>query len=319
MSPELPGAASGAPSPEGGPEESPKEPPARSGASVLSPGVRAMLISAFAFSVMSALVKSVGDRLPSVEIAFVRAVITLGISAYQVRRAGLSPFGTGDRKWLIVRGLLGFLGLHCYFYAVTALPLADATVIHFLNPLLVALLAPLVLRESARGLDFVAVFLGLVGVVLVARPPLLFGDAGEPLPPLGLAAALGGALAAAGAYLVVRRLRSEHPLVVVLQFPMLGVPLTLPLVIPVWVWPTPTEWALLIVMGLFTQLGQLKMTESLHYESAARATAVSYAQIPFAILWGWLFFADVPPMLALLGTLLIVGGTLVVGARRPSG
>lgn len=291
------------------------EPP-KTPATLFSPGIRAMLISAFAFSVMSALVKAVSDHLPSVEIAFVRAVITLGISGYQVRRAGLSPFGTGDRKWLLIRGLLGFIGLHCYFYAVTALPLADATVIHFLNPLLVALLAPLVLREPARGLDFLGVVLGLCGVVLVARPPFLFGDAGESLPPWGIAAALGGSLAAAGAYLVVRRLRHEHPLVVVLQFPMLGVPLTLPLVIPVWVWPTPTEWALLLVMGAFTQLGQLKMTESLKSETAARATAVSYAQIPFSILWGWTFFADVPPLLALLGTALIIGGTLVVMNRR---
>lgn len=293
----------------------------------MSPGVRAMLVSAFAFSVMSALVKMLGDRIPSIEIAFVRAVITLGISLVQVRRAGLSPFGVSERKWLIVRGLTGFVGLHCYFYAVTALPLADATVIHFLNPLLVALMAPFVLGERGKATDAIGVVLGLVGVVLVTRPPALFGDVmheSDALPTLGVVAALGGALAAAAAYMVVRKLRTEHPLVVVLQFPMLGVPLTLPFVIPIWVWPTPMEWALLIVMGLFTQLGQIKMTESLHHESAARATAVSYAQIPFAMLWGWLLFGDLPPLLAIGGTALIVLGTLVVmrgtvPAQRSSG
>lgn len=293
----------------------PSEPTAQQTRFGLTPGLRAMLVSAFAFSIMSAIVKMVGDRLPSVEIAFVRAVVTLAISLYQVRRAGLSPFGTSERKWLVIRGLLGFVGLHCFFYAVTALPLADATVIHFLNPLLVAALAPLLLRERARGFDVIGILLGLCGVILVARPPALFGgvmDVGDALPTLGVLAGLGGAFAAAGAYLVVRKLRSEHPLVVVLQFPMLGVPLSLPLVLPVWVWPTPREWGLLLLMGAFTQLGQIKMTEALHQEAATRATALSYAQIPFSMLWGFLLFGDVPPWMAILGTLLIVAGTLVV-------
>lgn len=286
-------------------------------AALSSPGVRAMLLSAFAFSVMSALVKALGSRLPSIEIAFVRAVVTLAISLFQVKRAGLSIFGQGQRGWLVLRGVIGFVGLHSYFYAVTALPLADATVLHFLNPLLVALLAPLFLGERGRIADALGIVLGLVGVVLVARPPALFGDAGEALPPLGIAAGLLGALAATGAYLVVRKLRSEHPLVVVLQFPMLGVPLTLPLVLPIWIWPTPAEWALLLVMGLFTQLGQIQMTESLRHETAARATALSYAQIPLSILWGLLFWGDVPAPLAVAGTLCIAAGTALVVARRP--
>ncbi len=283
-----------------------------------APGVRAMLLSALAFSVMSALVKVLGARLPSIEIAFVRAVVTLAVSLAQVKHAGLSIFGSGQRGWLILRGLIGFVGLHSYFYAVTSLPLADATVLHFLNPLLVALLAPLLLGERGRLIDGLAIVLGLAGVVLVARPPALFGAAGEALPPLGIAAGLMGALAATGAYLVVRKLRSEHPLVVVLQFPMLGVPLTLPLVLPIWIWPTPSEWALLVVMGLFTQLGQLKMTESLRHESAARGTALSYAQIPLSVLWGWLFWGDVPPPLAVGGTLCIAAGTALVVRGQPA-
>src|SRR5262245_11252543 len=103
----------------------------------LTPGVRAMVLSAVAFSVMSALVKLAGARLPSVEIALVRAAISAVLSYWAVRRAGLSPWGN-DRKWLFVRGALGFVGLHCYFYAVTVLPLADATVIQLTNPVLVA-------------------------------------------------------------------------------------------------------------------------------------------------------------------------------------
>src|SRR5690349_15970808 len=103
-----------------------------------------MIASALAFAVMSAGVKIAGARIPSVEIALVRGVVTLALSYWALRRAGISPWGR-DNRWLLVRGLLGFGGLHCYFYAVTALPLAEATVIHFTNPLWVALAAPFLL------------------------------------------------------------------------------------------------------------------------------------------------------------------------------
>lgn len=282
----------------------------------LTPGIRAMLLSALAFSVMSALVKLAGERLHSFEIALVRGVVTLALSWWAVRRAGLSPWGT-DRKWLIARGALGFVGLHCYFYSVTHLPLADATVIQLTNPLLVAMAAPMVLGEPLRRSDVAGVVLGLAGVVLLARPTFLFGGSAQPLDPLGLGVAIVGAVISAGVYLVVRKLRAtEHPLVVVLQFPMLVVPLTIPLAVPVWRWPTAWEWLVLAGVGVFTQIGQVKMTEALHLEPAARATAVSYVQIVFATVLGIALFREAPTAWTLAGALTIAIGTAIVVRPR---
>lgn len=283
----------------------------------ISPGIRAMLLSAFAFSVMSPLVKVAGDRLSSVEIGLVRGVLTLGFSAWAVWRAGLSPWGH-DRKWLVVRGLLGFAGLHCYFYGVTHLPLADATVIHLTNPLLVAIAAAIFLGDPLRRADLVGIGLGLTGVVLVSRPSFLFGGGDRPLDPLALGIAVLGAIIGASAYVVVRKLRAtEHPLVVVLQFPLLTVPLTLPIVAPVWVWPTPWEWLVMLGVGIFTQIGQVKMTEALHLEPAARATAVSYVQILFAMAFGVALFRETPTPWTIAGAVAIAIGTAVVARPRP--
>ena len=281
----------------------------------LSPGVRAIIISAFAFALMSAGVKIAGERLPSVEIAIVRGVVTLVLSFWALRRAGISPWGH-DNRWLLVRGLLGFGGLHCYFYAVTVLPLAEATVIHFTNPLFVAIAAPFVLGEKLGRAEIVGVVLGFVGVVFVARPAFLFGGPGITLSPFGVMVGLMGAVFGACAYMVVRKLRTEHPLVVVFHFPLLVVPLTLPLVIPVWIMPTPFEWLLLVGIGIVTQVGQVKMTEGIHLEPAARATAVSYVQIIFSFALGFALFDDVPTPLTWLGAGLIAAGTLVVATRR---
>lgn len=276
-----------------------------------------MVVSAFAFAVMSALVKALGARLPSVEIAIFRGVVTLVASYVALRRAGIPAFGHPN-KWLLVRGLIGFGGLQCYFYAVTALPLAEATVIHFTNPLFVAMAAPFVLGERVGPREAAGVALGLAGVIFVTQPAFLFGGAGVVLSPLGVAIGLMGAVFGASAYLVVRKLRSEHPLVVVFHFPLLAVPLSIPLAVPVWRTPTLGELGLLLVMGLFTQLGQLKMTEGLRQEPAARATAASYVQIVFSFALGAVFFHELPTPLTWVGAALVTAGTLVVATAKPA-
>lgn len=287
----------------------------------MSPGIRSMLASAFAFSVMSMLVKVAGNRLPSMEVVLVRGVITLALSYWAIRRAGLSPWGN-DKRWLVLRGLLGSLGLHCYFYSVTRLPLADATVIQLTNPLLVALAAPFFLGEKMRVIEAFAVSIGLLGVVFVSRPTSLFGEGavgGAALDPLGLTIAITGACISSVVYLVIRRLRTtEHPLVVVLQAPLLTVPLTLPFVWSSWVWPTPFEWLVLLGVGIATQIGQVNMTKALHLEPAARATAVSYVQVLFAIGFGIVLFAEIPTPFTMLGAFAIAMGTaLVLKSRAP--
>jgi drug/metabolite transporter (DMT)-like permease len=137
-------------------------------------GLRYMVAAAFFFSVMSLFVKLAGQRLPTTEIVLARSVVMLVISYGLVRRADLRPWGT--RKLLLVtRGLIGFSALLCFFVAVTRLPLADVTVIHFTNPVFTALLAAIILGESMRRREVVGLALSIVGVALVARPSCLFG------------------------------------------------------------------------------------------------------------------------------------------------
>lgn len=275
-----------------------------------------MAASALAFSIMSALVKAVGVRLPSQEIVLARAVVALVLSWVLLRRAGIHPWGQ-QRGLLLLRGCFGFLGLLCVFYSLTHLPLAEATVIQYLHPVFTGILAGLVLGErGGRGLA-IGVALSLAGVAAVARPDVFLGG-DSALPPLALAAALGGAFFSACAYVLVRRLAAtEHPLVIVFYFPLIAAPAALPAVIPVWVWPEGIEWLLLLGVGVATQLGQVALTRGMQHEPAGRATALSYLQVAFAVIWGALFFGEVPDEWTLVGALLILAGTAVAAFRAP--
>jgi drug/metabolite transporter (DMT)-like permease len=274
-----------------------------------------MAYGAFWFSVMSLLVKVAGQRIPTMEIVFVRGVISLVLSWFLVRRAGLRVWGTNPPR-LLVRGMVGFAGLACFYYAVVHLPLAEATVIQYTNPVFTALLAAWLLRERLGWLEGVCVSVSLAGVVLMARPGFLFGS-GSALPPLVVSIAVAGAVFSAAAYVSVRWLSgSEHPLVIVFYFPLVTVPATLPFLALGAVWPRGWEWLVLLGIGVTTQIAQVYMTKGLQLVPAGRATAIGYTQIVFAASWGVVFFAEVPDSWSLGGAALIMASSLALAWWR---
>ncbi|WP_222615395.1 DMT family transporter [Persicimonas caeni] len=274
-------------------------------------GLTYMAISAFFFSIMGLLVKVAGERLPSQEIVFFRSLLVLIFAWWMLKRAGVNPWGN-NKKWLVVRGFTGFMALSCFYYGVTHLPLADATLIMYSNPVFTALLAAVFLGERLKKVDLLGVVLSLGGVVLIAQPSFIFGGASR-LDPFDVGVALAGAVFAAISYVIVRKLReSEHALVVVFYFPLIATPASIPTALPDAIIPTWWELGVLLAIGIVTHIAQVAMTKGLHLEEAGRATAVSYLQVVFAFVWGMFFFDEFPTVLSVIGALLIVGSTIAI-------
>ncbi|WP_315859056.1 DMT family transporter [Cyanobium sp. A1C-AMD] len=269
-----------------------------------------MVASALSFSLMGVCVKQVGGRIPVAEVVFARAIVSVALSWWLLHRAGIPAWG--KRRWLLIwRGAIGTAALVCVYAALAALPLAAATVLQYLYPPFTALLAWLMLGEPIGKRVLAAMALGWLGVLLVAQPAgLLQGGATLALVPVLIAVA--GALFTAFAYVSVRSLgTSEHPLVIVFYFPLVALPLSLPLVALNPVLPTPAELLWLVGVGVFTQLGQVYLTRSLTALPAARATAISYVQVLFAGGWGWLLFGESIDSWTIAGAGLVLAATLV--------
>jgi drug/metabolite transporter (DMT)-like permease len=270
-----------------------------------------MVLSAFAFSWMTVFVKLSGRRLPWQEVVFARALVTLLLSYLAVRAAGVPPLGT-HKKLLVVRGFFGFMGLSSVFYAVTHLPLAEATVLQYMYPPLTVLLASVALREPIDRSVVLSMAISVLGLILVAQPAALFGEAAAPLDALGLVAACLGAFFSACAYVTVRTLgQGEHPLVIVLYFPLIALPGSLLTALPYIELPQGIEWLWLLLLGIATQVGQVSVTRGLSTDAAGRMAAYSYVQVPFAGLWGVWLFHEKPTPLSLAGGALIIAGALV--------
>ena len=283
----------------------------------ITTGLRHMLVGAFWFSVMSVLVKIAGRRLPSMEIVFFRGLLTLALSYAMVKRARIEPVLGVNRRLLLQRGILGAAALACFLFSLTHLPLAESTLIQYMNPVFAILVAHWWFGERMGRGEWIALVASLTGVLLITRPAFLFGGAASGIDPWHALIALGGAAFSGSAYATIRQMPKERPEVVVLYLPLMSVPMSLPFIATNWHMPTWDEWLLLIGIGLATQLAQTSMTRGLQIEKTARATMVGYVQIIFAGAWGALLFRESITWWTILGAAIVLAGMLsLVVVRR---
>lgn len=268
-----------------------------------------MLMSALGFALMAVCVKQVSTYgIPVLEIIAARALVSLSISYLDVKRKGISLWGH-NKPLLIARGGVGAFALICVYYAVTTLPLAEATLLQYLHPAFTAIIALLFLRERIHLATIVCIVLSIIGLFLMVRPQSVIS--GEMVFPfMSIVAGILGALGSAVAYVLVRKLsQTEDSSVIIFYFPMIALPLAVLLPGDEFVLPDFNATILLLLVGVFTQVGQVGLTKAMQTEHAGRATAYSYVQVVFAVILGWLFFSELPSGWTWLG-----GGLIMLGA-----
>ncbi|WP_022942849.1 DMT family transporter [Psychromonas hadalis] len=279
--------------------------------SYFSPSMRFMLLSAFAFSLMTACVKLVATHnIPVFEIIAARAFVSLVISYLDIKRKKIALWGN-NKKLLMARGIIGTLALICIYYAVTTLPLAEATLLQYTYPVFTAVLAFFFLKEKIQRSTLICIILSLLGLVVMVMPNLSTSS-NIVLPWFSVFVALLGALGSAIAYVIVKRLsQSEDSSVIIFYFPLIALPLSIILLGDDFVMPNGEALMLLLFVGIFTQVGQVGLTKAMQSEVATKVSAFSYIQVVFSIIFGLIIFNEVPSVWTLSGGLLIVIGALI--------
>lgn len=266
--------------------------------------------SALVFAVMGMFVKLASETLPIGEIVFVRFALAIPISLILVKRAGVSLWGN-NKLGLAGRGAVFYVGLTVYYVSLKMLPLADATTLQNLTPIMTALLAWWWLGEKVGGSTMIAIVCGIAGVALIMNPRGSNLDAG------GVAISMSCVVLFAISFVMVRKLsRTEHPHVIVFYCSIVPAPLALPWAAVSWVTPNATEWLLLALVAITTQITQTLLTMGFALERAARASTLSYLQVLFSMILQIIVFGHVPTIFTVMGMALIVAGAFAVA--RPA-
>ena len=270
-----------------------------------------MLLSALGFALMAASVKEVSALgIPVLEIVAARAIVSAIISYGDIKRKKISVWGN-NKPLLIARGTVGAFALMFVYYAVTTLPLAEATILQYLHPVFTAILALVFLKEMIQRSTIACIVISLVGLFIMIQPNLKVDGVVE-YPWVSIGAAVLGAFGSAVAYVIVKKLtKTDDSSVIVFYFPMVSLPIAIIMLGDNFVVPSMAAIVLLILVGIFTQVGQVGLTKALHCEDASKATAYAYVQVLFSVMIGWAYFSEVPAITTFIGGGLIMFGALV--------
>ncbi len=293
-------------------------------------GIALLVFATAIFSVQDVVIKLFSGTYPAHQIVFVRSLVgLLPILLIVWLEGGARLLRTSRPGLQILRGLLGFLAYTTYYLALSALPLADTVTLFYASPLFVTALAVPLLGERVGPRRWLAVWLGFLGVVAVTRP---FGGDLEPAMLLAVASALTYGLcmlitrklarSEAGStlafYMMATFLAASAVAALVLgdgRFAVESHP-SLAFLTRAWVWPTTRDLMWLVLLGLISGAGFYCISQAYRIASASLVAPFEYASLPWAILWGYLFWADVPAGSTMLGLLLIVGSGLYIIHRE---
>jgi drug/metabolite transporter (DMT)-like permease len=276
-------------------------------------GIAAMLIAAASFSLMDAGLKLLSPHYPALQVAAMRAMASLPLVALYVAWRGALPTLLKIRWPLhLLRGGLGIAMLSLFAFGLRGLPMADAYAIFFVAPLLITALSVPFLGERVERPRWIAIAVGLAGVLVVLRPT------GEGMLTLGglavLVAALGYAVSAITVRIVARTDSSESQVFWLMTMVALGAGA---MAAPDWVGVRLADgWVLLgvAVSGFF---GQLAITEAFRHGEASAIAPFEYSALAWALILDWSLWRTLPDGYTLLGAAIIIAsGVYLVRHER---
>ena len=196
------------------------------------------------------------------------------------------------------------------FIGLTYLPIADATAINFMAPLFITALSGPFLGERVGPHRWIAVLLGLGGMIYILRP-------GGDLYHWSALVTLLGAACFAVFQIMTRKLSSSDSTVTTLSYTAIGGLLWTSLVmLPFWQWPEAAHWVIFLCIGLLGLLAHLCMISAFARAQASLLAPFNYSKLLWAIVAGYLVFDHIPSVETLLGSVVIIASGLYVLYRE---
>lgn len=282
-------------------------------------GITLRILSTLAFALMGVCVKALGDTVPLGQVVFFRSTVALLPLVVFLWWRGDWPRGlmTSRPFGHIGRCLMGALAMFTSFATIRLLPLAEATMLAYLSPVMLALLGWVLLREQLNARRIGGVALGLAGAAAFCLPALagVLPEAGG----LGVSLGLLTAVLTAGALIQVRRLTllGEGAGAIAFWFAVVSGLCGLATLPWGWVWPGAAGVTLLIATGLAGGLAHILMTLSFSHADASALAPFEYLSVLWAVALGFAVFAEVPGVTFLLAGPLILVGAFVARSGRP--
>jgi drug/metabolite transporter (DMT)-like permease len=276
-------------------------------------GIVMMLAAVIAFAVMDVLMKRLVADYPAMQVTFMRAAASLPLLL-----AANAAFGQWRdlvaKRWglHVMRGFLSVALLSSFVYAVSQLSLANTYAIFMSAPLLITALSVPILGERVGWRQWLAVLVGLVGVIIVLKPT------GSGLVTIGGLAALASAIGYAISAITIRIVTRTDSSAATVFWSLFFVATISGIIAGFrWVPVSWDHWLLIAALGLTGALGQYFITEAFRLAAPPVIAPLEYTALAWGMLFDWLIWSTAPGLRMLAGAFVIVAsGIYVINRER---
>jgi drug/metabolite transporter (DMT)-like permease len=273
-------------------------------------GALFVLGASFMFAMMGTLVKVVSTSLNNEMVVFFRNVCALIFIlpwiAYSRPSGGIK---TSFFRFHLLRSAAGLGAMYCFFYAIAQLRLSEAFLLFSTSPIFIPLIAYMWMREEVTYSTRGAIIAGFIGIVLILKPG--FGV----FQPAMLVALAGGGLAALAMVTIRRMSLSEPTIRIVFYFTIFSTVISAGPLSWSWQSPMPGIWWLLILIGLLAAVGQFFLTKGYSMAPAAQVGPLTYGNVVFATINGWIYWGETMDLLTWIGAFLVCMAGIITTRR----
>jgi drug/metabolite transporter (DMT)-like permease len=209
-----------------------------------------------------------------------------------------------------VRAALVLASTALFFLALHYLPIADTLAIYFVQPLIVTVLSPVILKEQVGLRRWIAVVIGFIGTLIIIRPGFQEINAGV------LLALLSGTTSAIYMILTRRIAGRAEPIVTMFHTNIAGAILSTLMVGFFWVTPSLEQWGLLLLIAVIAFVGHYLVIAAYHYAEASLLAPMAYAEMIMAVVCGWWFFSDLPDRWTFTGVGILIACAIYISYRE---
>ena len=276
-------------------------------------GIATFIGNLLLMALLSAAVRELVNRdYPLSEVMLFRYLFAAGFFwIILLSTAGLAELATGRPVDHAIRSVSGIVSLGLLYFALTRIPIADATAISYAAPIFITVLSIFLLGEVIGLQRWLAVVAGFVGVLLIARPGAGGWD-------IGVIAAAGSAFTGALVAIWLRKLSSSEKSVTIgTYYNNLGCLVCLAWVLlSGWLTPRSSDLLLFLGFGLGCGLQQWLLTVSFRYAEASLLAPFEYLAMVFAAIVGFMFWGEVPVLTTWIGAGVIAASGMFIFVRR---
>ena len=275
-------------------------------------GMAAMVISGLVLMASFGMARHVLLGVHPFEVAFFRSFFGLLFIVPWLARQGLLPFKTKRLPLHFLRSLIHVTGVLAFFVALKLIPLAEATALFFLAPIVSTALAAIFLHEVVRLPRWAAVAVGFCGMLVIVRPGVAVIEIGT------LMALFSSAGAAVGMLIMKNLARTDKAITITVYMTCLMTPMLLLPASFFWTWPSWTLLGWLAAIGLSATLGQYLTATAFRVADVSVVTPLMFLQLVWAALIGFVFFGEIPDVFLWVGGSMIFASVAYLAYRERS-